>query len=788
MLTKLIRPLCSGLLASCVLAHGQAWAQWCHADASVATYKPGDLETNFRDYGVLFHDAQDVYCYQNAATWLAAKIQDELDAASPGFRGFLGGGDAYLAMATGLILGGRGPWALDAATRSRLDGLLQRVADPMDRGGYRFDPVLDTQCNAAAKSRGSPSRPAASDNTCMEEYATAAAAHAWIAAYQIKNGRSPGDHVGQAHANLHDSFSLTDSACVHAKGSPAGLECTTCVTAISDGDLYNGILNDGIDVLSYNGLGFTSAGRPAGENPNYGAGILTSLAAAVTALQVAGENRYPNPYDWWPNLGEIVLAQGLVRQAQKRIERDWGAPCAVNWTQSCYDPNVPVTPNVGLVCTNDVDCADPGKVEPGQTRGLYRPAFYPIRSFLNSKFSFPDRRQPLMLDGLFSFDACPTGFPDDSFSNPRGFLGDARLAVYRDLAWNWFEGRRPALAGLNVDVTPPQIWVDVPQHYQTVRDSTNFYGWAIDAVSGVSVSFTIDGRPLYGIGYGGTRPDVCATLGITKDPACSVGWGGFVDTTAFGNGPHTLYVTATDASGNTQTYARVFVVDNPSLGYCSASPPVGPSNIYAYYAGIYDYYCGYYKYYYGYDYGYCAQAVSYASTAGVNTAATGTCAYGTIYNYYAGLYDYYCRYYEYAGYGWDYASYCYWSSYYASAGGCTGCGTTQPQQPPCQGTARTIWIQPQWRAGFGPPGSLTVAGSATSTGFCSSGGVDLYWRFPGGWWQHVPYSAPVGSDGIWYNSIENADPFATYETYVTYHNGAASYCTYDGRNDIVWCP
>jgi hypothetical protein len=772
---KLTRLFGAGLLASCVLAHGQAWAQ-CHADASVTTFKKspftgeGDLEANFRDYGLLFHDAQDGSCYQNAATWLAAKLQAELDDAQPGFRGFLGGGDAYLAMATGLILGGRGPWALDEATRRRIDSLLQRVADPNDRGGYRFDPALDTQCLAQVENPSPLTQPASGDNTCMEEYAAAAAAHAWIAAYQVKNSRSPGSHVGQARENLHASFSLTDSVCVHVKGSPAGLDCNKCVTTIpsaaipSDDDLYYGILSGNIEVISYNGANI--------ENPNYGAGILTSLAAAVTALQVAGE-------DWRPGFQEQVLAQGLVRQAQNRIQPDVTAPCNVAWSKSCYNAGVPATPGVGLVCANNVDCADPGK------GGIYKPAIYPIRSFLNSRFLFTDRQQ-LLLDSIYTFDACPAA--DSLFSDPRSFLGDQRLAVYRDLAWNWFEGRRPALAGLNVDVTPPQIWVDVPQHYQTVSGSTNFYGWAIDAVSGVSVSFTIDGRPLYGIGYGGSRPDVCATLGITKDPACSVGWGGFVNTTAFANGTHTLYVTATDASGNTQTYARVFVIDNPLGGFCSASPPVGPYNINAYYAGYYDYVCGYYKYYWGYDpYGYCNQAVSLASQALINTTATGTCTGGTIYNYYAGLYDYYCRYYEYYG-SWDVGSYCYWSSYYASAGGCTGCGSTQPQQPPCQGTAHTIWIQPQWRAGFGPPGSLTVAGSASSTGFCSSGGVDLYWRLPGGWWQHVPYSAPVGSDGIWYNSIENGDPFATYETYVTYHNGAASYCTYDGRNDIVWCP
>jgi hypothetical protein len=234
--------------------------------------------------------------------------------------------------------------------------------------------------------------------------------------------------------------------------------------------------------------------------------------------------------------------------------------------------------------------------------------------------------------------------------------------------------------------------------------------------------------------YGGARTDVCAYFGLAKCPYCPSGWAGRYDPKNLANGTHLLRVTATDVSGKTATSDRYFVVNGPVPGSCSASPSVGSYNVNAYYTG---------------------------------------------------MYDYYCRYYEYVGYGWDYASYCYWSTYYASIGGCTGCGRSAPS---CQGTARTIWIQPQWRAGFGPPGSLVLAGSASATGSCTSGGVDLYWRVPGGAWQHVPYSAPVGADGIWYNSIENADFYATYETYVTYYNGTASFCTYDGRNDIVSCP
>ncbi len=774
------RLLAAILCAWSVLVGVPAWAQ-CHASAAVTTFKKTpqgtpDLQGNFSDYGLLFHDVQEAGCYANAAVWLADKIEAELNDPSPGFREFLGGGDVYLAMASALVLGGRGPSALDAGLRARLDDLLGRVAD-VSRGGYRFDPAADTQCNSDAKNPYPLIYPASADNTCMEEYAAAAAAYAWMAAYESKTGRSPGSHIGLALQYLDKSFSLTDSVCVRRTG--AGTSCSACITSIpsaaipSDDVLYAGIASGAYEVVSYNGVispdPQTGTVVASGENPNYGVGILTSVSAAVTGLHVAGS-------DWNPDFRTKALAQGLVREGQKRTTLAPAGSCAVDWTHACYNLS-PYFP----MCSEIVDCGDPGK------GGVYNPTNYPVHDFLftGGRLTFPDRAQ-LLLDG-YAFD-CPA-FPTAPFANPSGFLGDARLAVYRDLAWSWpLHYGQPTLGGL--DGTPPRMWVDVPQHYQTVSGSTNFYGWAIDAVSDVvSISFTIDGRPVYTIGYGGSRPDVCSTLGIVKPYGCYVGWGGFVDTTAFVNGVHTLTVTAADASGNGASYSRLFVVDNPVSppSACAAQPAVGAYNASAFNAGYYDYLCGYYKYSYGYDaYGYCNAAVSSAAAAGVSTAGTGTCSAGTVYNYYAGLYDYYCRYYEYYGYGYDYGSYCYWSTYYASIGGCTGCG--QSTAPACRGSARTIWIQPQWRAGFGPLNSLTVAGSASATGSCTSGGVDLYWRTSGGSWQHVPYSAPVGGDGIWYNSIENADPYAVYETYVSYQGSAASYCTYDGRNDIVWCP
>ena len=103
-------------------------------------------------------------------------------------------------------------------------------------------------------------------------------------------------------------------------------------------------------------------------------------------------------------------------------------------------------------------------------------------------------------------------------------------------------------------------------------------------------------------------------------------------------------------------------------------------------------------------------------------------------------------------------------------------------------TARTIWIQPQRTAGFGPPGSLVVAGSAS--GAPAGTGVILTWRnlSTQGPWTTEAWAPPPDGSGIWYNSIANANSFQQYEVYVTYSGFQSAHCIYQGTDSITWCP
>ena len=122
------------------------------------------------------------------------------------------------------------------------------------------------------------------------------------------------------------------------------------------------------------------------------------------------------------------------------------------------------------------------------------------------------------------------------------------------------------------------------------------------------------------------------------------------------------------------------------------------------------------------------------------------------------------------------------------AGTSTLLGTT-PKSITCE-SAKVIWIQPQTTAGFGPPGSLIIAGNAQNAP--SGTGVQLYWRdvTAGGGWNLVGYAPPPDpTSHLWYNSFP-ANFSHTYSVYAVYDavSTSSSPCTYAGNGTINWCP
>jgi subtilisin family serine protease len=106
----------------------------------------------------------------------------------------------------------------------------------------------------------------------------------------------------------------------------------------------------------------------------------------------------------------------------------------------------------------------------------------------------------------------------------------------------------------------------------------------------------------------------------------------------------------------------------------------------------------------------------------------------------------------------------------------------------CNETVRLIWVQPQYLAGFGPPGSLVVAGSAANAP--PGTGVLLWWRdaTAGTGWVLEPYAPAPDSSGIWYNAVPNVNYSHQYVLLAGYDVVASAMCLYAGDGALNWCP
>jgi hypothetical protein len=102
--------------------------------------------------------------------------------------------------------------------------------------------------------------------------------------------------------------------------------------------------------------------------------------------------------------------------------------------------------------------------------------------------------------------------------------------------------------------------------------------------------------------------------------------------------------------------------------------------------------------------------------------------------------------------------------------------------------AHLIWLQPQAMAGFGPPGSLVMAGSAT--GAAAGSRVEVMWRnvSTSGPWVTESYRPLPNTNGIWYQSVPYANYSQQYEVRVTYAGITWPSCTYPGSGTVHWCP
>ena len=407
--------------AAALLVHaGTALAQTCRipqrfpgATAASMSFNP-DLNANLGDWGTIFLDVDTDGCELTARDFLLSKLERQnLDA--NGWKGGLRGGDVYLLTASALRLGGRN--LLTSAIHGEVLEALAR---------YDF-----------ANWGGPCSRN--SGNGCMDDYAVAAAGHAWAGAYlSITQSTTPDRDaawfLNEARRYIKLSLSPQDSLCVRAVTSSANA-CKACLNDYNFGYLNNGdptTLRNDIYFNRREVLGF----EHGFENPNYGLGLLTSVSIATQGLQMATGTPYV------PSYYEKVMAHGIFRTGQRHAPQTSNG-CQTAWLNNC----------VGLECTMVGHCLSGFCQSPpngcGEDFGgvKYDAGMYPVKALLQNEFAMPSGRTLMLGSPSYQFDQFSGLCSPSKFSSTAPFFHDGRYAAYYRISSQWAYGTQPPLGG-----------------------------------------------------------------------------------------------------------------------------------------------------------------------------------------------------------------------------------------------------------------------------------------------------------------------------------------------------
>ena len=280
----LIRHVCVVMLS--LLCCGYASAQCKTGDPAMVFGYQSNANAEIDAYGRIFLDADDPACAPGAMYSLTDKINSTLYQ-QKGYQEWLDGYKVALAFAAAQRLGANG-WA-----SMGLDQALQNVES-------RFMVVSDKPTV--------PPTPCGNENlgTCMDSDSGAAAAYAWMAAYDYHRGRSPAYNAGLAASYIHAS--MMDN-------------CIVNLSTFTGDTLCNGSVAD-----LTSGAGMTISLNHGFEDIPYGFGLMTGIASAVLGLEAAGTG-----YNWQQS--DITIAQALFAEAERHVDAQgrFTSDCARPW-------------------------------------------------------------------------------------------------------------------------------------------------------------------------------------------------------------------------------------------------------------------------------------------------------------------------------------------------------------------------------------------------------------------------------------------------------------------------
>jgi hypothetical protein len=436
---------------------------------------------------------------QSAASLFEQKVKSRMTTVTArgiaGFQGFLGGGSASFAFGTGIALRNRG---LSTPTIEQYLSHPPPLQNGSEPDTYTFNPDL-IQCGFSGaqtvfQTNGTDVPQWKIGNTCFEDYVIASAAYAWRAAYRKVTGDSRADgDVSAAAGMIVNSISPEDSICVYDPATN---------TPDFDDVHYNGgrgpckAASENPIALLQSHPEFLVPLNHTQENPNYGIGLVSSLAHAYAGF-TAGGLAPAFSFSQATDLNTVLRA--LFIEGQNTSSAD-----GQSFINNCYFPTDypfkdPPPPELRRISDGDraLD-ADDMKGE-NRTRTInqagnpptcadrfgiaYRPAMYQVLPFYQKFFSgaLP---QIDPNDQKFDFNG---GFPSGDFHLGEGDIGQtfswARYLVYGLAGSEWWT------AGLPPPLCVPEISAPASVNGGASASASA----AVPATAGVSYHWTIQG-------------------------------------------------------------------------------------------------------------------------------------------------------------------------------------------------------------------------------------------------------------------------------------------------------
>jgi hypothetical protein len=366
------------------------------------------LNLELNDYGRIHEDADNPACAEKALYALSAKVRNTLWVGGNPATGTQYHTDERELYPTGPYQGAWEGWHVAAifsaaqrlgangwATKD-LDVVLQAVRD-----SYSFNATCEDF----------------SANTCKDDYAGGAVAHAWIAAYEFRRGRSASAHILASRAYLKDFFR---TVCIDRSNLQVG-DFVRC-----DGD-DNTLLTGDVTYSLNHGI----------QQPPYGFGLMTSVASALLGLGVAGAPTSLASID--SNVDTQLRAVALLREAQGKVVSSSSGDNAT-FDDNCLNVGFTQQPNVRVIST-DAPC---GGVIPGQPR--YEPEMFVLKRFYEGVVGHQFVGGEYSFAGQYDFDADPS---------EHSFHGVGRKLFYVTHSSDWLHDTAPVSRYLPFDNHDP---------------------------------------------------------------------------------------------------------------------------------------------------------------------------------------------------------------------------------------------------------------------------------------------------------------------------------------------